>query len=129
MDSAFLIINSKNPKNINLNNLFLDKANAIKQINILNQNIYEKNLIYLNEKIQRCNKQFKRDKIKLIINLYTEIYNKCIIATKQQLPLYITPSFKYNHMLKYPEFFLTNLNLQKVIQSPDQQPICSDVEQ
>lgn len=121
MNTAYLIINIKNPKKMEMKNLFLDKNNCVKQLNILNTKIFQDNLKYLNEKLSRSNKQFKRDKLKNIIKLYLEVYEKAKIAVNQNLPLYITPSFiKYLDVLKYSEFYFTEVNIQKVNQTDQQ---------
>jgi hypothetical protein len=113
MEKGYLILNYKNPKNIDFKNLFLDKSNAIKYLNQLNDDIYNFNLSYLKNKLNKTKKIKKQEKLKIVIQDYQNLRDKAEVAIKNGLPLYLQPSFKTKY-LKHKEYFITEIQLKKI---------------
>jgi hypothetical protein len=115
MEIAYLIL-QMNSKKVDYKNIFLEKENAIKYLNQINENIYKLNHLYLKNKINRIHKLKKKEKYKNILLEFERIYN--IINQTPDIPYYINSNFKYIKKLKYQDYYITEIQLNKTISSP-----------
>jgi len=116
MEKAYLIIQI-NCKKIDYKYIFLDKNNAIKELNMLNNKIYNLNLLYLKNKIKRIHKYSKKQKYKIILEEFQNIYNT--IIQNPDIPIYINGNFKHSKKLKYLDYYITEIELNKQIEEPE----------
>jgi len=108
---AYIVLN-QNDKNIDMKNIFLQKPQAVKYLNQLNDNIYNLNLAYLKNKLNKTKKIKKQEKLKKIIEDYKKIREKAQPMIDAGFPLYLQPSFKIKY-LKHKDYILTDVNLTK----------------